>query len=1570
MSNSSRRFARQIESIPSFIGIAAVTVAVGLSNLGPALLALTNGGSITTLGVPLTEGFDTLATTGTGIAWSDSTTIPGWYSTRVTYNAGTGSSNTGAFYSFGVAGTNPVTDRALGSVGSSGTGTVYWGVKLTNNTGTTITSLDITYFGEQWRNGGATSPNVSVAQTADFQYQVANAGIITAVNTPSTGWTDHDPLDFTSPTFGTSASAALDGNAAANRVQKSATLSVTIADGQEVWLRWVDIDHPGNDHGLAIDDLSVIANGVPPGDSAPSVTSTTPANSAIDVAVDSTVVINFSESVSAAAGSFSLQCPAGAPQTVSQSASPGNSFTLTPASALPHSTTCTVTVAAGLIADTDTNDPPDQMASDFAFSFATASPIDAAPTVNSTTPPDSASNIGVNSSVVVNFSESVAASASAFTLECGSPQAFAQSSSPATSFTLTPVSSLPFATTCTVTVIAGEITDTDTNDPPDQMASDVTFSFMTANPPPPVATNVIINEVDADTPGADTAEFVELYDGGVGNTTLDGLVLVLFNGNGDVSYGAFDLDGFSTDANGYFTIGNPGVPGVDLIVDPGAAGALQNGADAVALYVGNATDFPSNTPLTTANLQDAVAYDTDDPDDVGLLALLNAGQSQVNENGGGNGATQSSQRCPNGTGGARNTSTYLQGSPTPDGANSCPPPPQPSNSVVVISQLYGGGGNAGATYQNDYVELYNRGVATVDLSGWSLQYASATGSGWDFGKQPLGGAIAPGEYFLISLASSGAIGLPLPPANISGQINMSGANGKVALVNSFDGLVGNCPTSDPHVMDFVGYGSADCREGTATAPPGSNTIALFRQGNGSTDTDNNGSDFVAGSPMPRQTAPIVELGPLVLSTDPRTSGANAPRDATIQVTFTEPVDVIGGWFDISCVSSGSHNSATLAGGGQNHYITPNDNFVAGEQCTVTIFKDQIHDLDLDDSGPNTDTLPANYVWSFTVATGTAPPYPASVHLTMGNPSGAVADTGQPNNFLMEKPEFALSYSSDLGRPNWVSWHLADEWIGTLTRVDTFRADPEVPAAWYRVQSFDFTGSGFDRGHMTPNADRDKETSIPINQATFLMTNMVAQAPDNNQGPWAEFEGYLRTLLPSDEVYIVAGGVGVGGSGSNGGLTMTIADGHVSVPAYTWKVALVIPKDSGDDISRVTCSSRTIAIVMPNTQGIRTDPWENFLTTVDAVESLTGYDLFSTLPPAIQACVEAGTNGSNPPLDTIPPSVSCASADGLWHADNVTLGCTANDSGSGLADAGDASFSLVTAVAVGTENMNASTNSHLVCDVAGNCTTAVISGNKIDRKGPVITLTTPASGAVYQLNQIVNASYTCADSGSGPSGCTGTVANLSAINTSTAGVKNFVVSATDVVGNISSTMVSYQVKRSLTTVGPAKVWVGLKNSDDVGLKLDLRAELLVNGVVAASGDLNGIAAVSSGFNNAILNSVAMSMASGPVDVPAGAQVMVRISTRRTCLNSGNGHSSGTAREWYNGLVVDSGASRDAGSRIQFTLGGMTSTYFLRNAFGLDTVAGTSRLSADAFVNSSAACPARPFVLFGTWSAVVP
>ncbi len=180
---------------------------------------------------------------------------------------------------------------------------------------------------------------------------------------------------------------------------------------------------------------------------------------------------------------------------------------------------------------------------------------------------------------------------------------------------------------------------------------------------------VMINEVDADTDGTDVLEFVELYDGGVGNTALDGYVLVFFNGdNDDKSYAAYDLDGYSTDANGYFLLGNAGVVPTPSIVFP--SNGLQNGADAVALYQDDAASFPSGTLVTLTNLIDAIVYDTSDADDAGLLTLLNAGQPQVNEAGGAGSPVDSNQRCPNGTGGLRNTDTYTQFTPTP-GAENC-----------------------------------------------------------------------------------------------------------------------------------------------------------------------------------------------------------------------------------------------------------------------------------------------------------------------------------------------------------------------------------------------------------------------------------------------------------------------------------------------------------------------------------------------------------------------------------------------------------------------------------------------------------------------------------------------------------------------------------------------------------------------------------------------------------------------------------------------------------------------------------------------------------------------------------
>ncbi len=558
-------------------------------------------------------------------------------------------------------------------------------------------------------------------------------------------------------------------------------------------------------------------------------------------------------------------------------------------------------------------------------------------------------------------------------------------------------------------------------------------------------------------------------------------------------------------------------------------------------------------------------------------------------------------------------------------ANDCSTAVDPTTPHVMISQLYGGGGNSVATYSNDFVELYNPTDVDVPLDGWSIQYASSTGSGWGSNSQPLGGSIPSHGYLLIELAAGATPSTPLPPPRIIGDINMSASSGKLALVNRFEPLSGNCPIGDPSLVDFIGYGSADCFEGGLAAPSlTSNGQSLVRSTN--SDTNQNSVDFSRLTPPnPRGTGELVELPPLVSSFDPQP--ADAPYDASITLNFSEPVNVADGWFNISCTSTGVHTDVEVASafGGRTWIITPNVTFFPGETCTVHIFKSFVTDQDTND-GPSTDNLPTDFVWSFTIATGT-PVETSDVHLTMGNPSDAIPSFALPNNYLMEKPEYALSYNRDRGTANWVSWHLANEWTITGNRTDTFRPDPALPPTWYRVLQTDYSGSGFDRGHMCPSADRN--ISIPINQATFLMTNMVPQSPDNNQGPWEQFETYLRTLLPANEIYIVSGPLGEGGTGSNGFATR-VANGQVTVPESTWKVALVLPKMSGDDVARVTPSTRTIAIRIQNIQGIKDNDWHQYLTTVRTVEQLTGYNFFSNVPAIIQNSIERGTDGVNPP----------------------------------------------------------------------------------------------------------------------------------------------------------------------------------------------------------------------------------------------------------------------------------------------------------------------------------------------------
>ncbi|MGB3947913.1 MAG: DNA/RNA non-specific endonuclease [Bacteroidia bacterium] len=242
------------------------------------------------------------------------------------------------------------------------------------------------------------------------------------------------------------------------------------------------------------------------------------------------------------------------------------------------------------------------------------------------------------------------------------------------------------------------------------------------------------------------------------------------------------------------------------------------------------------------------------------------------------------------------------------------------------------------------------------------------------------------------------------------------------------------------------------------------------------------------------------------------------------------------------------------------------------------------------------------------------------NIGLGNPSNAKAQVNSPNNYLLVRPQYTLGYNNSKGNPKWVSWHLSTAWKGNAPRVDAFRFDEALPATFYKTTAANYNNIGFDRGHQCPSDDRDLTSAD--NKATFYMTDMLPQAPNLNRITWLALEDYCRTLASQgNELYIVSGGYGNGGSGSNGGTTNYVANGKVEVPERCWK-AIVILTNGSNDKNRVNNNTRVIAVDMPNNMSVSNQSWGNYRVSVDAIEAATGLNLFSSVSTSVQNVIEA------------------------------------------------------------------------------------------------------------------------------------------------------------------------------------------------------------------------------------------------------------------------------------------------------------------------------------------------------------
>jgi endonuclease G len=283
---------------------------------------------------------------------------------------------------------------------------------------------------------------------------------------------------------------------------------------------------------------------------------------------------------------------------------------------------------------------------------------------------------------------------------------------------------------------------------------------------------------------------------------------------------------------------------------------------------------------------------------------------------------------------------------------------------------------------------------------------------------------------------------------------------------------------------------------------------------------------------------------------------------------------------------------------------------AQAQAVLDAFGGDPYGLDGDGNGTACELLPP-------VPPAPDPPAPPSSnpHLVLGNPSQAAA--ANPNNYLIQRHQYVLSYSRDRNLLNWASWEVDAAWLGSTDRQDNFRPDGALPAGFYQVTPNDYRGSGYDRGHVVPSGDRTR--SPQDNGVTFLMTNIIPQAPENNRGPWRELEEYGRDLVYQYDhsLHVFAGAYGSQGS---------VGDRAVAVPSRLWKIVVIYDRLPDGGLA-VGPDTQVIAVDMPNIDYVDPD-WRRYQTTVERIEVATGYSFFDGLPPDLQGVLK-GQRGADP-----------------------------------------------------------------------------------------------------------------------------------------------------------------------------------------------------------------------------------------------------------------------------------------------------------------------------------------------------
>jgi methionine-rich copper-binding protein CopC len=754
-------------------------------------------------------------------------------------------------------------------------------------------------------------------------------------------------------------------------------------------------------------------DGAPPNDAAPSVPSTSPASGATHVATDANVVVTFSESVSATASSFTLECPGGSAQAFAVSGSPGTAVTLDPTGSLPEGAVCSVTVLADQVSDSDAVDPPDHMAANFVFSFT----VDGAPSVTTTNPATGATGVDPTTNVTVTFSEPVSASVGSFTLECpsGSAQLFSVSGSGTSTITLNPTADLPASTACTVTVLATGISDVDTGDPPDHPAANTTFSFTTADAAPSVTT----------TSPADGADDVAV------NTN----VVVNFSESVTVGGSSFVLECPTGLSQSFAVSGSPGSsimlnPTADLpegttctvtavaanisdtdAVDPPDHPAANisfsfttDSAPAVTSHLpaDGATDVAANTNISF-NFSEPVTVDSSS---FTISCNGNPQTFQVSGSGTSSITLDPDSDLPT----ANCTVTAVAANISDVDAGDPPDHPVANTSFSFSTQ------DAAPTVTTtspadaaDHVAVNTNVVVnfsepvTATTSSFTLDCPAGTPQGFTISGSPGSsitldpssnlpeGTICSVTVIANQISDVDSVDPPdHPAANISFSFTTDSAPA-VTTTTPAD----NATDVDPSANITVNFNEAvDVTTSSFTISCNSNPQSFSMSGSGTSsitlDPDSdlpstasctvtavaaNISDTDTGDPPDHPAAnhsfsfTTQDAAPSVTTTSPADGATDVARDTTIVVTFSESVSAMNNTFTIECPTGTAMSFSQSSSPATTITLTPSANLPAGKICTVKVAKDEISDADAVDPP---DHMAADYTFSFTTKANSAP----------------------------------------------------------------------------------------------------------------------------------------------------------------------------------------------------------------------------------------------------------------------------------------------------------------------------------------------------------------------------------------------------------------------------------------------------------------------------------------------------------------------------------------------------------------------------------------------------------------------